>query len=397
MDQNNRRYNILSGFPRRFADWIQMQFESMRRYPVIRIVDRYLIREFSKSLFAVIALFYVLGVVIVLFDEIDTFLEYGASFSSAMMLVLLASPHRLAEGGPLVMLLAAVFGIGRMVYAREIDAMVIGGYRFWRLLMPLVVFSSICALGYFLACEYIISPCRAKAEDLMDLTIKAEDSERVGRKRVWMHGQNRRKYYVRFYEPDTATLYGVHIIELDDHEFRLARRIEARTGHWDASSGVWVLRNGGEWTYSPDGDVEHELFDERSYLLEEGPEDFSLVSQDEETLNHGDLAHLVRVIRQAGGDPVAYLPYLRLREAMPFSLILMALLGLALAIRTGRGGYVLGLGISLIVAIGFYAVLLFCLSCAKKGILPAWIAAWLPNLLLLAVVTWFLRKLGQAA
>ena len=119
--------------------------------------------------------------------------------------------------------------------------------------------------------------------------------------------------------------------------------------------------------------------------------------QDEETLNHADLAHLVSVIRRAGGDPVAYLPYLRLREAMPYSLILMALLGLALAIRTGRGGYVLGLGISLLVALGFYAVLLFCLSCAKKGILIAWVAAWLPNLLLFIVVAWFLRKLGQAA
>jgi lipopolysaccharide export system permease protein len=354
-------------------------------------VDWYLAREFLRGVVVVVVLFYVLGLVIVLFDEIDTFLEKKAPFLVALEFVVRSAPYRLAESGPLVMLLAAVFSIGGLVYRREIDAMVIGGYRLRRLLLPLVFVSSLCAIAFYFACEYIISPSQVRAENLMYVTIRGRDS-----REVWMWGQNRRKYFVKSFEPTTHRLVGVDVIEMAEDGFRPARRIKAREAQWNAGSGVWLMRDGTEWTFSPQGEVRVQTFTERSYLVEEGPEDFSLVSQDEKVLSHADLSHLVRVIRQAGGDPIAYLPHLRLREALPFSLIIMGMLGVGLAIRTGRGGYVLGLGISVLVALSFYAVLLFCHSCAKKGILPAGVAAWVPNVLFGCAMIVQLRELDRA-
>lgn len=372
---------------------VQSYIEQRRSFPLVRVVDRYLTREFLKALLTVVVLFYVLGIVIVLFDEVDTFLEKKASLRVALEFVLLSAPYRLAEGGPLVMLLAAVFSMGRLVYAREIDAMIIGGYRLRRLILPLVCVSTLCAVAFFFVCEHIISPCRMRAEDLMHLTIKGRDSR--GRENVWMWGQHRKKYFVRSFDPDTSRLEGVLVIEMAKDGFRPVRRITAREAYWDAGSGVWRMTDGTEWTFTPDGEVDVQTFAERSYLFEESPEDFALVSQNEKALNHADLSHLVRVIRQAGGDPVAYLPHLRLREALPFSLIIMSMLGVGLALRTGRGGYVLGLGISVLVALSFYAVLLFFHTFARKGILPAWFAAWVPNVLYGCAMIWYLRQLDR--
>ncbi|MFH1742228.1 MAG: LptF/LptG family permease [bacterium] len=379
----------------RLAEWIQSRIERHRCFPMIRIVDRYLVWEFVKALLVVVAMFYVIGVVIVLFDEIDAFLEHGASFSVALKMVLFSAPYRLAESGPLVMLLAAVFSVGRLVHSREIDAMIIGGYRLRRLLVPLVSCAVVCALAFFLVCEHVIAPWSAEAEDLMDLHIKPHGEGPVGRKSVWMLGQNKRKYYVELFEPAEGRLHGVDVLEMADDGFQPARRIKANEALWDSGSGVWQMSNGTEWIFKAQGEAEVHAFKKLDYLVEETPRDFSLVSQDEKALSHADLSHLVRMIRRAGGDPVIYLPYLRLREALPFSLIIMSVLGLGLAVHTGRGGYVLGLGISLLVAVVFYGILLLCLSCAQKGILSAWLAAWIPNITLGTAMFWHLHQLDQ--
>ncbi|HQP98994.1 MAG TPA: LptF/LptG family permease [bacterium] len=372
---------IQNNLGRRMWDWLQKQLEQQDRYPLVRVADRYLIGEFLKAIIVVVSLCYVMGVVIVLFDEIDTFLEFGANVLIAAQMVLLSAPYRLAEAAPLVMLLASVFSMGRLVHAREMDAMIVGGYRLARLIWPMFYCSAVCAAAFFLTCEYVITPASARAENLLDLHIKQKGKGTVGRDSVWMLGQHGKKYFVQSFQPSESRLLGVDIIEMARDGNRPAKRIKAATAEWDASSGIWRMRDGMEWIFSDSGERRMELFAERSYLIEETPHDFLLVSQDEAGLSHADLKHLVRMVRRAGGDPIVYLPHLRLREALPFSLIIMSLLGMGIAFCTGRGGYVVGLGISLLVGLVYYGVLLFCLGLAGKGLLAAGLAAWIPNLI----------------
>ncbi|GEM_PF-1557708 len=386
---------ITGNWFRRMCDFIEKRLEQRRRYPFFRIADRYLIREFLKAIIVVVSLCYVMGVVIVLFDEIDTFLEYGADVLIAAQMVLLAAPYRLAEAGPLVMLLASVFSMGRLVHAQEMDAMIVGGYRLARLIWPVFCCSAVCAAAFFLTCEYVITPASARAEDLLDLQIKQKGKGTAGRNSVWMLGRYGKKYFVQSFQPSESRLIGVDIVEMARGGYRPAKRIKAATAEWDASSGIWRMKDGMEWIFSDSGERRKEPFAERSYLIEETPHDFSLVSRDETGLSHADLKHLVRMVQRAGGDPIVYLPYLRLREALPFALIIMSLLGMGIAFRTGRGGYVVGLGICLLVALVYYGMLLLCLGLAPKGVLGAGLAAWIPNLIFGAVTLGFLYHLAR--
>ena len=82
---------------------------------------------------------------------------------------------------------------------------------------------------------------------------------------------------------------------------------------------------------------------------------------------------------------------LNLRLSTPWACLLMALLAIPLGIMPPRTqktwGASFSLGIGLISFIGYFALLTLGMTIAENGILPAYIAVWLPNIIL-AVVCW---------
>ncbi len=72
-----------------------------------------------------------------------------------------------------------------------------------------------------------------------------------------------------------------------------------------------------------------------------------------------------------------------MKFALPLSCLVMMFCGLALSLdpvprSSGAGrGFILGLGLG----VSYWITLGFTISFGRSGIMPAWLAAWLPNLL----------------
>jgi lipopolysaccharide export system permease protein len=80
------------------------------------------------------------------------------------------------------------------------------------------------------------------------------------------------------------------------------------------------------------------------------------------------------------------------RDATPFSVVIMTLIGAVISTRKVRGGSGLHLAIGLVMASLFVVMDKFAATFSVKGNFSPILAAWLPNLIFGAVAIWLYRR-----
>lgn len=350
--------------------------------PVIGTVDRYIFLEFGKALLATLGFFAALGTVIVMFGEMDEFLQNDASFWLACRYVLLATPHLIVQGLPIVILVAVTFSLGRLARNRELQAMIAGGYRMRRLAWPIVATVSLAALATPLLYDRVVAPAQQESESLMRYNIKRKGDRLAGQKDIWMLGQDHRTFHVALYVPLERQLRALDIVEVDAEGGGPLRRLRVRIAEYQ-SYGNWLFKDVVVRTFNPDRTVTTKHIDELIYLMPEVPDDFGRTSQKPEEMSLRDLRQMIQRNHDAGYSAAQYEVYYALKgKAFPAGLVILALIGICFTLRPRSASVSIGFGISLLVAFGYYGVLAFCVSFAEMGLINASFSVWIPNLLL---------------
>jgi lipopolysaccharide export system permease protein len=297
---------------------------------------------------------------------------------------------------PAAMILGAAVAVSGFRQTREWVAMRALGLGPWRLALPVVVVSLLAGSALVVLHEAVGVHAAERAEEIR--------AERFGRKqdirrreahrapKRWFRGAGgRRIYHLR------GTLPGggferVTLLEVTP-DFRLARRIDAERMR-PAESG-WTLEDAVERTFRPDGTLLVERAAVRTIALDEHPEAFAIAPGRPSQMRFDTLVHQIGVRRRTG-QPFADFELERYdRLAYPFSGVPGALLAVALALRRTRKGHVSAallesVGVSLV----FWGVQGVTVALALSGRVPAWVAAWAPNLVFLVAGIVAVRRSG---
>ncbi|MBA7471441.1 hypothetical protein ES707_06747 [subsurface metagenome] len=83
------------------------------------------------------------------------------------------------------------------------------------------------------------------------------------------------------------------------------------------------------------------------------------------------------------------------RIAIPLATFLMGLITVPLAIKIKRGQKSISLGISLIIIVAYYVLFMAGRFLGRGGLLPPYLAMWLPNILLSAAGIWLSTRLTE--
>jgi len=83
------------------------------------------------------------------------------------------------------------------------------------------------------------------------------------------------------------------------------------------------------------------------------------------------------------------------RIAIPLATFLMGLIAVPLAIKIKRGEKSISLGISLIITVAYYVLFMAGRFLGRGGLLPPYLAMWLPNILLSAAGIWLSTRLTE--
>jgi len=123
------------------------------------------------------------------------------------------------------------------------------------------------------------------------------------------------------------------------------------------------------------------------------PEDLIQRSNITETLTTPELnAYIAREkLRGSEGINALYVEKYR-RDASAVAVVILTLIGVAIASRKVRGGSGLHLAIGIVIGSAYIVVLQFSYTFSVKGNLSPFVAVWLPNLLFGAVAFALLRR-----
>ncbi len=296
---------------------------------------------------------------------------------------------------PAAILLGASLSVSGFRATREWTAMRALGLGPWRLAVPVLAVAFGAGVLMVAVHDFVGVAAARRADELSAVRFgRGGDMRRYLAAREpkrWFRGADgRRIYYLRGQED--GGFKGVTVLEVDP-AFRLVRRIDAE--RMRPSGGEWVLDQVEDRTFAPDGTMSLSRAAERRYRFDEPPESFSIIPGRPNELRWRTLVQQIGLRRRLGLSSVELELERENRIAYPFAAVPGVLLALALALRRNRKGHVsAALGEAVAVSLLFWGAQGVSWALGMSGQVPALVAAWAPNVLVLVLGLAAVRKVA---
>lgn len=233
---------------------------------MLRIIDRYTVRDFLPPFLACVAGFTVVLLSSIVYELTDLIFSNRMPVSVVLQLLAYKVPQIVVVTLPIAVLFATLLSLGRMVRDFEMTAIRSAGVSFRRAMVPVVITGlmiSACSLFLY---ESVVPEANHRAENLYRTSL-FQDAMPGIRENVFFRGTGDRFFYVGELDGRTNRLHHVLIYETGGGTF--PGIISARAGTFEG--GVWYLSDGVSRTFDDDGHTVHEVvWDRLEYHVPEG-------------------------------------------------------------------------------------------------------------------------------
>jgi len=361
-----------------------MKFQGLQK------LDWYIIRKFLTTFFVSIA---VLAVVVVIFDvseKIDDFIKKEAPLKEIIFdYYLNFIPYFMNMYSPMFVFLTVIFFTSKMTQDSEVIAILSSGISYHRFALPYLVSACFIALLSLELGQWVIPHANGTKVDF-------EQKYNSWRKVKMGHDmhyklENDHFVYLESFSAYNNTAYNFTLEDLSGG--RMRSKISAESAQYDTVSGVWHLRN---WTRRDyDEGMRDKITSGRQMdtTLSLTRDDFFLNKFTIQRLNKRELNQLIQTQKMRGDASVKNaLIEKNNRYSLPFSTIILTIIGLSLSTRKKRGG--MGWNLAAGTALGFSYILFMQFSemFVITDTLPASVAIWLPNYLYTAIAIFLYVK-----
>ncbi len=343
----------------------------------MKIITRYTAREFTQNFFLGLGAFSAIYLIVEFFERINAFLYNQAPWALMGEYFLNKVPSILFQVAPAAVLLSSILTLGLMSRHNEVMAMKSGGVSLWSLAHPILGVVGMIFLALLGLNEFIMPSANQNARSISDWIIhKKKPVAAFKESQIWIHG-HQTIYNIRLYHPEKNLLEGLTLYRLSP-QFELLERVDARSAKW--KEGKWVLSDASVTDFTERNLPVRKNYPEMVLSLPETPHDFQIAEKNPEEMNYRGLKDYVQKIEREGYNSSKYRTAMHACISFPFISVIMAILGIPLALRKERGaGMALGVGYSILISFIYLVVYSFILELGKGGTLLPFLAAWLGN------------------
>ena len=368
---------------------------------VIKLFDRYVLKE----LFPPFALGLLIYTFVLLMNQIlllsEYFIDRGVPLKTVLSLLVYLLPSVLAFTVPMSVLMGILAGLSRMSSDSEITAFKTLGISNRRLLRPVLIFS-FCG---WLVTSFLLLYSAPRANYTFVRTFVSSVLTRIQfdiTPREFNEDIPGVVLYIQEVAPDKSwNNVFVHLSE----EGRLPAEVFAARARMNVFGeerrAVLELFQGRVHVYHPQNPEEYQVttFEHREVELDVGS--FFAAISASKNVREKDIRELwvdaaglqaeLDALPEAGlGSPVPWQMRSLRRHwieihkkfSLPFACFVFALLGIALAATTRKGGRTSGFTISIVIITIYYALITGGESLAREGHMAPWLGMWGPNILL---------------
>jgi len=362
----------------------------------MRKLDWYILKKFLVTFFFCILLFTVIAVAVDSSEKTDDFVKANLTTKQIINQYYLGFvPYIWSLLFPLFVFLAVIWFTSRMATRSEFIAILASGTSYTRILRPYLVGGLLLGALLWVGGRYWIPKANSIRSNFQSRYVDPNDPSKSAR----LEGC-RFCFYKRI---DTNTFIGIKDFDTSTKRapgFFLERvkndkviyNLRAEEIRWDTATKKWSLLNAVERTI----DSMHETikqYQTLSYDLKLSPADVRKDDYLKDKLTTPDLIRFIRQEELRGTEGLNALKVERYRRtATPASVVLLTLIGVAIASRRTRGGSGMHIALGITIAALFILSDRFSTVFAVKSNFPPLLAAWLPNIVFSGVAYLLYRK-----
>jgi len=361
------------------------------RFPMI--LDDYVLREFFVNLGLVLSAFIMLLLVFTLFELLGDILRNQISPVVVGEYLFNVTPYFLYTTSHYGILLAILITLGWMQRSNEITAMKATGISIYRIIVPLLIASTLLAAGLFFFDQFYL-PHANKRQDALRNRIKGKPPQTyLNPDRRWIVGQNSTIYYYQLFDPERAQFGGLSVFQFDPATFRLTSRIFAERAHWDDSLQRWVCTKGWERSFHGSAIEKYRTFDVSTFAaISEPPAYFQKEVIQSSEMNYEELRRYIHDLQQSGFDVVRLRVQLQKKFAFPIITFVMAVLAIPFSLSGGKRGALAGVATAVGIAVVYSVTSEMFEAMGNISQLPPALAAWSPDLIFVLLGGYLILK-----
>ena len=340
------------------------------------IINKYLSKQFIKIVFNISIIFFCLGFIMNIFEEINFFKDFDVSIATPILLSLLFVPSLLNNFFPFVILLSGIWFFLKIKKSDEITAINVSGMSNLSIIVIPSILSIILGIFFVTALNPITSALVKKYETIKGNYEKDQDYlATVTVNGIWIKEKGlKANYMVRASNLEKENLLEVTIYEFDKNN-NFKRRIEAESA--DISSLKWNLKN--IKIIDTDGIESTKSIKDPSYFSMYDIKKIKSLYANLDTISFWDLEKEIKLLEQRGYSTREMQVILHKSLAFPLFLLSMLLLSsvFTLGAKFNENNWIyVFLAITSSVIIFFFND--FSAALGKTDKLPIELSVWMP-------------------
>jgi lipopolysaccharide export system permease protein len=357
----------------------------------MKILDRYLVRHFLAPFGVAVAIFCVLVSLGRFFDKMTVFVRFEAGWRDIVVYILFGLPFWLNMVLPVATMLAVLFSLGQLQQRGEFTAFRSAGIPSWRLYLPFLVLGLILSLTSLLGGLTFLPKLNFESRKVYRADIKKREVLDYRKDNLVTAGRDRRRFTIGWLDVQAGLMKEVIVDRFDENfgwrETLTAKEAEHRGGRWLFKNGVWR---------TPDPNaimgVKEEPFAEKWVPIPERPSDFAVEDKVMDDMTGRELLKRAERLKIRGApvheERVAY----HMRLALPFANIVVVLLAIPFALRSGVQARTQNFTYAMVLAFLYWGSASFFRSVGEQGRIMPWVAAWMSNAIFLTFAGWKLFR-----
>lgn len=343
-----------------------------------RKLDKYIFKKFIVSFLISLLLIIILVIVFDAGEKIDKFVANEAPLRAIIVdYYLNFIPYFINMYSPMFVFITVIVFTSRMAANSEIIAILSGGVSYHRMMVPYIVTAALIALASLSLNLWVIPESNIERLEFENTYVK---NKNTAVRNVHYQIAPGQFVFVESFSTWNNTAYKFTLETVEEN--KIVSKISAETAVWDSLSGAWSLRRYFIRDYTEGLTDRVKSGAQLDTVIALTVEDFYRNALTVQTLNYGDLEKLIKTQKLRGDANVMYAQIEKHnRWAMPFSAIILTIMGVALSSRKKRGG--IGWNLTFGIALAFSYILFqrFAQMFVYTDVLPPGLAIWIPNLL----------------
>jgi lipopolysaccharide export system permease protein len=350
---------------------------------MIKLLDTYILKKFLGTFVFTLLVITVIAVVIDTSEKADDFVKSGLSGWQLVTRYYIGFvPFIMAMIFPLMVFIAVIYFTSKMAGRSEFIAILAGGVRYNRMLRPYLIGAIFLAVIFWLASQYWVPRANEIRTDFQAVYVDGNSSYNSDPYR-------NNNYYLRvdpvtfvgfrYYDTVNKSASSFFMQKIKDN--KVFYNVRAETVKWDPAKKDWKLTTVIERKIDGLNETTKKL-DSLHVNLNVQPKELRRDDYLKDKLTSPELRQFIHMEELRGSEGLNTFKVERYRrDATPFSVIIMTLMGAIVASRKIRGGSGLHLAFGIVTAALFVVMDKFSVTFSAKGDFPPALAAWLPNII----------------